>query len=59
MNETYLVYHYCCLLYTSTGDGTEGKYLFDGLHPNSDGYQLLSDYFSRKINKICRYSMGK
>ena len=42
-----------------TGDGTEGKYLFDGLHPNSDGYQLLSDYFSRKINKICRDSMGK
>lgn len=42
-----------------TGDGTEGKYLFDGLHPNSDGYQLLSDYFSRQINKICRNSMGK
>lgn len=42
-----------------TGEGTEGKYLFDGLHPNSDGYQLLSDYFSRQINKICRNSMGK
>ena len=40
-----------------TGEGTEGKYLFDGLHPNSDGYQLLSDYFSRQINKICRNSM--
>lgn len=42
-----------------TGEGTEGKYLFDGLHPNSDGYQLLSDYFSRQINKICRNSIGK
>lgn len=42
-----------------TGEGTEGKYLFDGLHPNSDGYQLLSDYFSKQINKICRNSMAQ
>ena len=26
-----------------------GRYLFDGLHPNSDGYRLLVNYFSKKI----------
>ena len=26
-----------------------GRYLFDGLHPNSDGYRLLANYFSKKI----------
>lgn len=37
-----------------TGEGTEGKYLFDGLHPNSDGYKLLSDYYAKQINKLCQ-----
>lgn len=37
-----------------TGEGTEGKYLFDGLHPNNAGYKLLSDYYARQINKLCR-----
>ena len=29
-----------------------GRYLFDGLHPNVDGYKLLSNYFSNRINTI-------
>lgn len=29
-----------------------GRYLFDGLHPNADGYKLLSNYFSNRINMI-------
>lgn len=29
-----------------------GRYLFDGLHPNTDGYKLLSNYFSNRINMI-------
>lgn len=37
-----------------TGEGTEGKYLFDGLHPNSDGYALLSDYYAKQINLLCQ-----
>ena len=30
-----------------------GKYLFDGLHPNKDGYELLSNYYSKRINYLC------
>lgn len=29
-----------------------GKYLFDGLHPNSDGYEVLSNFYAEKINEL-------